>query len=265
MDSDTWSRSTNCFLHIEGSRSQQRFAFVNNTAGEGGDILYGGQVQLGLDGEWNCLNSFKSISNISQNGLSLISSDPSRVCLCNGTGQPDCLTLADPTPHSIYPGQSINISAVAVGQDFGTVAGSVYAQFLPISPPESSPQLQPLQTVQHVTQQHCSQLYYTIFTKSEIPKAVLALTSHITYVSKFNVNTSAIPARWQSHYNTSATGPLIYNNNPVYVNISLLPCPPGFMLTTHPPFRCDCDQLLQSMGLNVTFKTRPLAAVDCCG
>ena len=32
MESDTWSRSTNCFLHVEGSRSQQRFAFVNNTA-----------------------------------------------------------------------------------------------------------------------------------------------------------------------------------------------------------------------------------------
>ena len=241
------SRSTNCFLHVEGSRSQQRFAFVNNTAGEGGDILYGGDVALGLDGQWNCLDSFKNISNISQNGLSLISSDPSRVCLCNGTGQPDCLTLADPTPNSIYPGQSTNISAVVVGQDFGTVAGSVYAQFLPISPPESSPQLESLQTVQPVTQQHCSQLYYTILTQSEISEAVLVLTSHKTYVSKYVVNTSTDPTRWQSHYNTSATGPLIYRNNPVYVNISLLPCPPGFMLTTRPPFRCDCDRLLQQM------------------
>ena len=76
----------------------------------------------------------KNISKISQNGLSLISSDPSRVCVCNGTGQPNCLTLADPTPHSIYPGQSINISAVVVGQEFGTVSESVYAQFLHISP-----------------------------------------------------------------------------------------------------------------------------------
>ena len=204
-------------------------------------------MALGLDGEWNCLNSFKSISNISQNGLSLISSDPSRVCLCNGTGQPDCLIQVDPTPHSIYPGQSINISAVVVGQDFGTVAGSVYAQFLPISPPESPPQLESLQMVQPVTQQHCSQLYYTILTHSEISKAVLALTSHKRHVLKFHVNTSTDLTRWQSHYNTSATGPLIYNNNPVYVNISLLPCPPGFMLTAHPPFRCDCNQLIQKM------------------
>ena len=103
---------------------------MNNSAGKGGDILYGGHVFHGLDGDWNCLLGFKNISNISQNGLSLITSDPSRVCLCNRSGQPDCLIVADPTQHSIYPGQSINISAVVVGQDFGTVSGSVYAQFL---------------------------------------------------------------------------------------------------------------------------------------
>ena len=39
----------------------------------------------------------------------------------------------------------------------------------------------------------------------------------------------------------------MYSNNPVYINISLLPCPPGFMLTTHSPFRCDCILLLQQM------------------
>ena len=38
------------------------------------------------------------------------------------------------------------------------------------------------------------------------------------------------------------------NNNPIYINISLLPCPSGFMLTTDPPFRCDCDMLLQKIN-----------------
>ena len=36
---------------------------------------------LGMDGKENCLDSFWRISSISPNGLSLISSDPSRVCL----------------------------------------------------------------------------------------------------------------------------------------------------------------------------------------
>ena len=158
-NADYYSAST-CFLNTEGSRSQTRFTFANNSAGKGGDILYGGQVAFGFDGDWNCLDSFKNISNILQDGLSLISSDPSRVCLCNETGQPDCLVLADPTLHTAYPGQTINISAVVVGQDFGTVAGSVYVQFLHRG---STPKLESGQEVQSVTQHKCNHLYYTIF------------------------------------------------------------------------------------------------------
>ena len=242
-------KNTKCFLHIEGSRSQERLTFVNNSAAMGGDILYGGDVAFGLDGEWNCLDSFKNISNISQNGLSLISSDPSRVCLCNGTGQPDCLTLADPTPHSLYPGQSINISAVVVGQDFGTVAGSVYAQFLHTSSEQKLPQLElgSWQKVQAVTQHNCSNLHYTIFSQSGIPETALVLTAHDSYVSRFITNISKDP-NWVKHvYHTTAIGPLLRSTNPVYINISLLSCPPGFMLTTHSPFRCDCILLLQQM------------------
>ena len=81
-------------------------------------------MALGYDGDWNCLLRFKNISDMSQqSGLSLISSAPSRVCLCNDSGQPDCLTVADPTTHVIYPGKTITIPAVVIGQDFGTTTG----------------------------------------------------------------------------------------------------------------------------------------------
>ena len=128
-----------CFLKIDGTSIQTRFTFVNNSAGKGGDILYGGKILFGLEEttHLNCLESLHRVSNILQNGLSLISSEPLRACLCNESGHPDCLLLDDPKPHSIYPGQTINISAVVVGQNFGTVAGSVYAQFLQRgSPPQ---------------------------------------------------------------------------------------------------------------------------------
>ena len=243
-----------CFLDIQGRRSQTRFTFANNSAGKGGDILYGEQVALCLDGgddgmtlhgKWNCLDSFKNISNILQNGLSLISSDPSRVCLCNKTGQPDCLVIADSTPRPVYPGQTINISAVVVGQDFGTVAGSVYAQFLQRGSP---PQLKSEQEVQGVTQHKCNHLYYTIFSQTEVSEAVLILTAHYSHVAKFNNREySDTLKEWQNVYRTQAVEPLVYSNIPVYVNISLLPCPPGFMLTTHTPFRCDCNSFLQLM------------------
>ena len=244
-----YPRST-CFLNIEGSRVQSRFTFANNSAGIGGDILYGGQVAFGLDGEWNCLESFKNISNISQNGLSVVSSDPLRVCLCNGTGQPDCLVLVDPKPRTVYPGQTINISAVVVGQNFGTVAGSAYAQFVQRG---SLLQLKPEQKVQSVTQHNCSNLSYTIFSQGEVSEAVLVLTAQDSYVSQFFNNTvdeDTINVVGKEYFvsDERAVETLLYSTNfPVYVNVSILPCPPGFMLTTASPFKCDCDQLLQEM------------------
>ena len=164
---------TECFVRVEGSRSHARLTFINNTAGKGGDVLYGGLVALGYDGDWNCLLSFKNISDMSQqSGLSLISSAPSRVCLCNETGQPDCLTVADPTTHVMYPGQTITIPAVVVGQDFGAVRGSVFAQFLHIP---YTTDMEPRHSIAFEHSQ-CSNLEYSIFSQSEKSTAVLVLT-----------------------------------------------------------------------------------------
>ena len=240
-----------CFLNVEGKRSQVRMTFVNNSAGKGGDILYGGHVALGLDGDWNCADSFKNVSNISQNGLSLITSDPSRVCLCNETGQPDCLTLVDPTPHSIYPGQSVTIPAVVVGQQFGAIAGSVFANVLQQSATESSSQLGTCLGCQNVTQEQCTSLHFTIFSKNEQSHAVLALTATSIEITHFLIRASFTEDKEsiiEYIYKTTALDPMKYPNNPVYVNISLLPCPPGFMLTTKIQSRCECNQLLQSIN-----------------
>ena len=233
----------------EGRKPQTRFTFANNSAGKGGDILYGGYVGYSLDNGWNCLDSFKTISNISQSGLSLISSDQSRTCFCNEHGHPDCLVLADPTTHIIYPGQTLTISAVAVGQDFGTVAGSVYAQFLSSSFPKTTLQMESWQKVQTVTQNSCNHLDYTIFSQSEGSEVVLVLTAQDSYVADIftNKETESSIHEWEVTYRTYEPIPLMYINIPVYVNISILPCPPGFMLTTHPPFRCACNLQLRQM------------------
>ena len=239
--------ASTCFLNTEGKRSKKQLFFANNTAGYGGDILYGGHVSYGLDGDWNCLLSFKNISNISQNGLSLVSSDPSRVCLCNGTGQPDCQIVADPAPHSIYPGESINISAVVVGQEFGTVAGSVYAQFLQSSATNGSPQLAKGQKIQDVTQENCNHLNYTIFSPSDTLEAVLILTIDNRRVSEFVTFKDHTDQTLEDFYRIHNISVLSLLKYSLYVNISFLPCPPGFMITTKQPFKCDCNQLLQKL------------------
>ena len=40
-----------CFLSTPVDRSHIQFIFVNNSAGMGGDILYGGQIAFTLDGD----------------------------------------------------------------------------------------------------------------------------------------------------------------------------------------------------------------------
>ena len=312
---------TECFVHVEGGNliSHARLTFINNTAGRGGDVLYGGLVALGYDGDWNCLLRFKNISDMSQqSGLSLISSAPSRVCLCNETGQPDCLTVADPTTHVIYPGQTITIPAVVIGEDFGTAIGSVFAQFLHTPYTTDSVDLEPRQysIAEH---SQCSNLEYTIFSQSEEFEAVLVLThdnkeiSHLMteednqeitntweilskepnyktlaqdiicdfidfsnsywpYLAPFTAkyNQSNQPGNHTiKHFYKFTPAPIdIYNysqychqkiiqaklvfpkeiySDPVYINVSLRPCPPGFSLSKHVPFKCDCNQLMQQL------------------
>ena len=313
---------TECFVHVEGGNltSHARLTFINNTAGRGGDVLYGGLVALGYDGDWNCLLRFKNISDMSQqSGLSLISSTPSRVCLCNETtGQPDCLTVADPKTHVIYPGQTITIPAVVIGEDFGTAIGSVFAQFFQTPYTTDSVDLEPRQysIAEH---SQCSNLEYTIFSQSEEFEAVLVLTHDNKEISHlmteednqeisntweilnkepnyktlaediicdfidFSNNYWPLPAPFTAKYNQSnqpgnhtikhfykfTPAPIdIYNysqychqkiiqaklvfpkeiySDPVYINVSFRPCPPGFSLSKHAPFKCDCNQLMQQL------------------
>ena len=171
---------TKCFIRVEGSRFDTKLVFINNTAGTGGDVLYGGLVALGWDGGWNCLLSFKNISDMAQqSGLSPITSDPSRVCFCEDM-EPNCLTVANPKVHYVYPGQTITIPAVVAGQDFGTVTGSVYAKFINTS---FDVELAPGQNVTSVDQSQCSNIEYTIFSENEGSEAVLVLTAGDTDVS----------------------------------------------------------------------------------
>ena len=79
-------------------------------AERGGDVVYGGLVALGYDGDWNCLLSFKNISDMTgqSNGepSRRITSAPSRVCVCHGK-LPNCLIVTETIPYYMYPGETM--------------------------------------------------------------------------------------------------------------------------------------------------------------
>ena len=244
--------TSTCFLRTQmDNSSPQNFIFSNNSAGKGGDIVYGGHMAYGVNNNKNCMDTFKDISNISETSLSLISSDPLRVCLCNQSELPDCMLLDDPTPHSIYPGQTISISAVVVGQDWGTVAGSVFAQFLYKSTPENTIYLKSSQGVQDANKDSCNSLHYIIFSMNENLQQMLVLTAQDLYVSEYHVSEyqdyhrlSIGDLKYSYSASLSVAQTLYYRTNPVYISISLLPCPPGFHIRSS---KCDCNKLLQQI------------------
>jgi len=142
--------------------------FTNNTARNGGDAIYGGSlhscnvatcyVRFSEDIHvkassiliFDYLNIVHyKVPNGSSN-LSLVTSEPTRVCLCED-GEPDCFTIL--TNDTRYPGETFSISAVVVGQGYeiGTAEGSVYAWFLPLNkdPPGTFNELQQSQLVNH--------------------------------------------------------------------------------------------------------------------
>ena len=172
----TYTVCTNCFLNLNDHiNSAKQLVFANNSAGQGGDVVYGGRMGYSCPPHYlSCLSKFLEISVINPKPLSPISSDPSRVCFCNKSGVPDCFTTYHPTVFYIYPGQKISISAVAVGKKFGMVAGSVYAQFLYIKQRAQLDLRELAQEVQHI---HCNELSYTIFSPVENNHTILILTA----------------------------------------------------------------------------------------
>ena len=241
-----------CFL--KAGTSQQSLHFINNSAGQGGDVLYGGNLEMECitqnhDCTESCLTFLKNISDISPNGsLSKISSDPSRVCLCNAQVQPDCNIVSG--HYSIYPGQSVSLSAVVVGQDFGTVQGSVFVQFIDQSSNGSTHQLGIGQTIQGASQLNCNKLRYTIFSSSYKETALVLSASHR---EKFYYAHSEEVLRARETYNQPGVRGDYWSQTYYYnillealvtLNFTFLPCPPGFELNS-PTMKCDCNDLLQ--------------------
>ena len=246
-----------CFLEVKGNVTNKRLWFENNTALHGGDVLYGGSLGLacsdrGAPGDWtcdsNCLLKFKLLSQMEGqcDQSSLISSDPIGVCFCSSNELPDCLTAVHPVQQQIYPGQTIQISVAVVGQDFGTVIGSVFAQVL-ADPGRStiSTQMNSTQEIQGTTKQ-CTKIEYTIFSRSS--QATIVLASYFRNIHQLvpNESVTAALAEYSSFLDDKNPFPEHLLEFPKYINVSFLECPPGFELAQN-LHKCECNSRLQEL------------------
>ena len=257
-----------CFYGIEQVDSNYSITFDGNFAKNGGDHISGASLKSNCTAAfqdntcndittcglvsykiWNA--SFKFYPPLgSPESISAISSKPTRVCLCNYSNhQPQCTDIQNIfREFQVYPGEHFSISAVIVGGDFGTTTGTVYAHFdNNLKECVHSHNDTYIMHEQVITQnKRCTNLVYCFYgNKSHSTLTMYLTTSTVMTEEAANITTSKIESSINNYFtNGSIDQTLLYT--PVVLNISFLPCPPGFVLLKN-PLRCDCHPHFERM------------------
>ena len=193
--------------------------FFNNSAYFGGDDIYGSSFNSP-----HCKNSEEysvvTVTGASSN-ISSVSSDPTRVCLCDSTGQPQC--GVNYTHRQVSPGETFTLSVVLVGENFGTTSGQVVAYF--INADKIIQTFQPGNRVP-INSKYCTDIGYSMFSQYQNGQETMYLAS-VYSDPKITV-----------FYKVE--DPALIS---VRVDLTIVPCPPGFQLVRYPT-TCDCYHTL---------------------
>ena len=223
--------------------------FINNSATNGGNVLYGGNIDLCTFTSASRMIHEHASNLLSEETIfsyepepevdrSRLASPPTRVCLCDDNGVPNCTKFLDDFERRVYPGQSFTVSVVAVGQQFGVVNGTVYGQLLTLAN-QSSSVLENLLITQRVGQPECTTLSYSVHSRN--PMETLVLTTSVVIVKEINYDLDVYIIN--NYLNSGQiTDQLL--SLPVFVNVSVQECPPGFVLSEE-LLQCVCDPTLE--------------------
>ena len=222
----TYMPKEKCFFQLPGqnlSNIDSKLVFKNNSADVAGSALYGGVIDncklTGLD-FYNSSEVFDMLVCIDENTTSSISSRPFRVCPCENN-IPNCSEPMYHVPYTIYPGETFQVSVVAVGQRSGIVPTAVRSSAMKIVQYDIEGDFHHSQYIQQVNNT-CTKLNYTVFSLSEgMMIGLRADNSH-------NVESYQCYTRGYE----------------LYITVSLAQtCPPGFNISESEKI-CVCEQRL---------------------
>ena len=225
-------------------------SFINNSAPIGGSDIYGASLMDNcfVDDHSGYCTSFYAMKFFHfDNSTSSISSSPTRVCVCDDIGQPQCSNISYIfLDRTIYPGETFTLPVAMVGGDFGLTIGVVYTGFLPSNSSLTShlhPSSQHNQLIEDSSM--CGEVSLTVYSADEA--VILYLRASFGLVSEDAYDKARLK---QQISNFEMNQFIQYDllNTPVFVNISLLPCPPGFTLLGDLP-GCDCYPVLSANGV----------------
>ena len=224
--------------------SNVHFKFSDNRARIGGDNIYGGWVDwtLNTDYQYALTHTLRWSPKILSNNFDFngenpgITSNPTRICMC-GTyyGGVNC-NVTDPEL-SIYPGETISIILVAVGQNYGTVETLVKASVIEddlLNSTGNSGTINEGQTFQRV-KRTCTSLNYTIYSQN---KEEIILFSSWPGVNSF------FSSEVLKQYSQLR---LLFEQ--LSVTVKLKDCPLGFSLDRTEQ-QCVCSSKLELLGLS---------------
>ena len=218
----------------------------NNTAEYAGSALYGGWIDLcDIDSKSNYGRSSKQFDSLFQvNGSQLdhscIASNPLRVCLCVDS-QPECSITQYSTV--AYPGTTIKIPAVAVGQRFGIVPSTVHSDLMN----GTHPKIQDWQHTQKVGK-GCTNLTYTIMSPSQMELTMVMEVENLDTPDR-----DVMQAAKKLSKNLLNTD--LYLTTNLLINIKILPCPLGFEYD-NTSMTCTCDSKLAENEINCSIDTQ---------
>ena len=191
--------------------------FCNNTSLQGGYSVYGGSVDDCLKRSKDRISLFDRMVNFcdEDESTSLVSSKPIRLCFCNDSGLICDVLLVNLT---IIPGQTFELTVMAVGQQYGTISATIQAKL------ELKEEL--LAHIEHSQRRQlvfrtCSVVRYTIYG---------IYGTHVLYVSIRELSDVDI---WDNlEYGRSGTSQEKLGEYspevPLTIQIHLQPCPLGF-------------------------------------
>ena len=235
-----------CFYNLLDCKDGASYdlTFAHNSAVDGGEDVYGALLQSSCH-QSSMLGEGKeckiAVSRTSS-GVSSVSSDPTRVCICDSSGQPQCHEILE-ISYEIHPGEIFTVPAVLVGGDFGTTTGIVHT----FVPPDVTmhTELEPKSHNHLITDnKQCTDLSYALYTNHTNSNMIMYLTpvpldnQYVNFIQSF-LDSKHHP-KWKCYHCSQVA--------PISLNVTVLPCPPGFTLSED-TLGCDCNAALTDNGV----------------
>jgi predicted outer membrane repeat protein len=211
-----------CFFHQSlesGSTAATYITFTGNTADNAGDDIYGASLNdCSLESNHYYNNTIHR--NDSGSAVSLVSSDPLRICVCdkndNGYYVPQCNKTN--LSHEFFPGEIFNLSVAIVGWDFNTTNGIVYLRTNSSLISDSCRQ-------SVANGKKCTNIMYSLRSQNQLPEHIKM------YLTPVN------PTEGFLDYLLKCDDTICIHYLPLIYDVTLRECPPGFYLSDQ---RCTC-------------------------